>query len=108
MAGNSLAAARTASGTLTASTVDLVFLTGIGNGVSVTNVNGSAPIYFTVDTPGGACKPPTTYAASVGSVGVFCAASVIGQTVSTKLDAQSGAIVQLISSGTPTYTVALQ
>jgi len=100
---NSISAPRVASATLAANAVDLVFLTQGGSGVAVTNVSGSAPIWFTVDAPGGACKPPTVGA----SVGAFCSSSVAGQTINARMDAQFGAIVQLISTGTPQYTVAL-
>lgn len=106
MAGNSIRTKRVASATLQASTVDLVWLTDPGFGVSVTNDSGSAAIYWTVDAPGGACTPPTV-AASTGTVGVFCSAASPGATAVTRTSGQFGTIVQLISSGTPSYTVAV-
>ena len=91
------------SNTLTANTVDIALLTGGGYGVSVTNNTGTAPIWFTVDTRGGACPVPTT-----GGTGEeYSAASVAGATVMVRMDAQFGAVVQLISTGTPSYTVAV-
>lgn len=94
---------RVYSGTLTSDTVDIVLLTEGGYGVQVVNTTGTAPIWFTVSTPGGPCPIPTVG----GSSGEFCAASVTGATVPVRASVQFGALVQLISSGTPTYTVSL-
>ena len=87
---------------LTASTVDLVFLSAAGQGIKVINQSGSAPIYFTVSRPGGDCPVPT-----VGGADNFCAASVAGASDFVRHDGMYGSIVQLISSGTPTYTVEI-
>ena len=106
MSGNSNQAARSVSATLQSSTVDLVWLTDPGFGVSVTNTSGSSDIYFTVDAPGGPCLPPTV-AASTGAQNVFCAASAAGVETVVRSPAQFGSIVQLISSGTPAYTVSV-
>lgn len=84
-----------------AGVVDLAILTNPGYGVSVTNDTGTAPIFFTVDHPGGPCPQPT-----INGVNCFCAAS-IGTTVNVRHDVQFGSVVQLISSGTPQYTVAV-
>ena len=106
MPGNAIQARRAASATLQASTVDLVYLTEGGFGVQVINdTGGASPIYFTVSAPGGACTAPTV-AASTGTVGVFCAAAA-GIPVSVRHSGQFGSIVQLISSGTPSYTVSV-
>ena len=106
MAGNSNQGQRSVSATLQASTVDLVWLTDPGFGVQVTNDTGSADIYFTVSHPGGPCPVPTV-AASTGAQNVFCAASAAGITTVVRHSAQFGSIVQLISSGTPAYTVSV-
>ena len=106
MAGNSNQASRSVSATLAASTVDLVWLTAPGFGVQVTNDSGSADIYFTVDAPGGPCPAPSV-AASTGAQNQFCAASAAGATTVVRSPAQFGSIVQLISSGTPSYTVSV-
>jgi hypothetical protein len=102
MAGAQTAATRVASGTLQANTVDLVHLSAGGFGVQVYNDNATAPIWFTVSHPGGDCSLPT-----IAGVDTFCAASVSGTSVKVRHTAQYGSIVQLISSGTPSYTVAV-
>ncbi len=96
-------ARRVYSSTLTASTVDVVLITEGAYGVQVTNVDGSAPIWFTVSTQGGACPVPTVN----GTNGEYCAASVAGNFLNVRHDAQFGSVVQLISSGTPQYTVGI-
>ncbi len=90
---------------LTANTVDTAVLTGAGFSVKVTNINQTADIYWTVDSPGGACVPPT-----VGGVNTFCAGSVgpSGGVNTRSGDFMYGAVVQLISTGTPHYMVELQ
>ncbi len=85
-----------------AGVVDLAVLTAAGAGVSVTNNNGTAPIWFTVSEPGGACPLPTG-----GGANCYCVGSVAGATVQVRHDGQFGSIVQLVSSGTPNYTVAV-
>ena len=105
MAGNSNQGSRSVSATLQASTVDLVWLTDPGFGVSVENISGSSPIYWTVDHPGGPCTAPSV-AASTGTQNVFCSAASPGAVTTVRHAGQFGSIVQLISSGTPSYTVA--
>lgn len=106
MAGNAISARLVASATLQASTVDLVYLTEGGHGVQVINNTGAtAPIYFTVGAPGGP-NPAPTVAASTGTVGVYCAAAA-GIPVTAVHAGEYGSIVQLISSGTPSYTVSV-
>ena len=98
---NSISARRVASATLTASAVDLIYLSDPGNSIRVTNLTGTSPIYFTVSHPGGAAPVPTVG----GQSGVFCAASVAGTTVAVRHNGMYGSIVQLISAGTPQYQV---
>ena len=85
--------------------VDTAVLTGAGYSVKVTNISENAHLWFTVDSPGGACTPPT-----VGGVNSFCAASVgSGSAATTRAgDFMYGAVVQLISSASVTYMVELQ
>ena len=106
MAGNSNIASRSISATLVASTVDLVVLTDGGFGVQVENVSGTAPIYFSVSHPGGSCTVPSV-AASTGSQNFFCAAAVAGAQTNVRHPGQFGSVVQLISTGTPSYTVSV-
>jgi hypothetical protein len=94
---------RVVSGTLVASTVDLVYLTAPGQGVEVVNLTGTSPIYFTVSHPGGSAPKPTV----AGTDGVFCAASVAGARMQVRHDGMYGSIVQLISAGTPQYQVSV-
>jgi len=104
MAGNSTAGVQVATGTLTANTADLVFLSGGGMSVKITNLTGAAPIWFTVSQAGGPCPVPTVG----GTSGEFCAASVAGTSVSARGQFRFNTVVQLISSGTPAYMVELQ
>lgn len=93
---------RVYSSTLTASTVDLVVLTEGGYGVEVINTTGTAPIWFTISEQGGACPVPTIG----GTTGEFCAASVAGYSMKVRHEGLFGSVIQLISAGTPTYTVS--
>src|ERR1019366_9108435 len=82
-----------------ASVVDLVYLTGAAYAVKVTNLTGTAPIYFTVGSPGGACPAPT-----LNGTGDYYLGATAESSLSTRAgDFQFGTIVQLISSGTPQY-----
>lgn len=94
--------AHTFTSSASVNTVDTVILTDGGFGVTVTNVSGSAPIFFTVSHPGGPCPVPT-----VNGTNGYVAASVAGVTVPVRHAAQFGSVVQLISAGTPQYTVAV-
>ena len=98
---NTISAAKVASATLTGGQVDFVFLSSPGVGVNVINLTGTAPIWFTVSEPGGPCPAPTIG----GQAGVFCSASVAGQTFTVRHAGMYGTVVQLISSGAPTYLV---
>lgn len=103
MAGNQTIAKSVITNTLAANTVDLAILTGAGFGVRVTNLSGTAPIWFTVSHQGGACPVPT-----VGGASEYCVASVAGLGISARHAGQFGSVVQLISSGTPLYMVEVQ
>lgn len=87
--------------TLTASTVDTVILTKSGRGVTVVNVSGSAIIYFTVSHVGGANPQPT-----IGGVNCYVLPATVGSLDVTH-DGQFGSVVNLISSGTPAYSVSI-
>ena len=102
MAGNEISGRKVVTATLTANTVDLVFLTGAGQAVQVINQTGTAPIWFTVSHPGGNAVTPT-----VNGVSCYGVASVAGQTTSVRHDGLYGSFIQLISTGTPTYTVVV-
>lgn len=90
---------------LSANVVDTAVLTGSGFSVKITNLNQVADLYWTVDSPGGACIPPT-----VGGVNSFCAASVgPGGDINTRAGSFIyGAVVQLIANGAVHYLVELQ
>lgn len=91
--------------TTSSNTVDTAVLTGAGFSVKVTNLSENANLFWTVDSPGGACIPPT-----VGGVNTFCSASVgSGAAINTRAgDFMFGAVVQLVSTGAVTYSVELQ
>jgi hypothetical protein len=95
-----ISAGRVATATLTANTVDLVFLTAPGQTIKVSNQSGTAPIFYTVSHPGGACPVPT-----VNGSNCYAVASVAGTYGFVRHDGMYGSIVQLISAGTPQYTV---
>ena len=85
--------------------VDTVILTGAGYSVKVTNLNDGPPLYWTVDSPGGACAVPT-----VGGYNCFVSASVgSGGAINTRAgDFQFGTVVQVIASAPTQYMVELQ
>lgn len=93
---------RSVSAQLTPNVADLVSLTDPGAGVSITNDTGGSLIWFTVSHPGGPCPVPT-----LSGVNSSCAASIPGSTVNLRHPGKAGSIVQLISSGAPTYTVTV-
>lgn len=101
MAGNQNCSARVVYATLAANTVDLVVLTDGAFGVRVTNLNGAAPIWFTVSHPGGSNPVPTIG----GALGEWTAASVAGTAVTVRHAAQFGSCVQLTSTGSVSYMV---
>jgi hypothetical protein len=79
-------------GTLVASTVASVLITGADGTVEVINRSGSAEIYFTVNG-----VVPT-----VGGTDCFVVPAAIGSYV---VVSSASPTVQLISSGTPTFSV---
>ncbi len=85
--------------------VDTAILQGAGFSVKVTNLSENANLFWTVDSPGGACVPPT-----INGVNAFCCASVgSGAAINTRAgDFMFGAVVQLISSASVTYSVEMQ
>lgn len=99
---NSTSAAQVATQTLSANAVDLVLLTTPASSIIVTNETGTAPIYFTVSEPGGPCPIPT-----VGGVNCYAVASVAGAQTAVRHYGRYGSVVQLISTGTPTYSVVV-
>jgi hypothetical protein len=91
-------------GTTGSASVDTVVMSSPGYSVKVTNVSGTSPLFWTVDSPGGACFAPT-----VGGHNAFCSASVAGTAVNSREgDFQFGAIVQLISTAPTQYMVEVQ
>ena len=100
---NSIAGARVVSGTLTANQVDFIYLAAPSQGIEVMNINGAAPIYFTVSHPGGTAPIPTV----AGSVGVYTCPSVAGNYIQVRHDGMYGSIVQLISNGAAAYQVSV-
>jgi len=95
-----ISGSRVVTSTLSSSTVDFVFLKAPGQSVKVTNQTGTAPIFYTVSHPGGTATVPTVNGANCYSV-----ASVAGTSGFVRHDGMYGSIVQLISAGTPQYTV---
>ena len=83
--------------------VDVVLLTKPGVSVKVTNLSGTAPIFFTVSEPGGSCPVP-----AIDGMSCFSAASVAGTSVTARHDGQFGSIIQLVSAGTPQYMCEVQ
>ena len=101
---NSISQTQIANASLSGSGgVDLVYLTNPGFSVRVTNVSGVAPIYFTVDHPGGPCPVPT-----VGGQSCYVVPAGIGLYVSARNDFLSGAIIQLTSASVVQYSAQMQ
>lgn len=82
--------------TLTASTVDTVTLTSAAKRLRIINRSGTAEIYYT--TNGSA---PTVFGANCYVV----VAAITEDSARNELGDQNETKVQLISSGTPTYSV---
>ena len=59
-------------------------------------------IFFTVSEPGGPCPVPT-----VNGVNCYAVASVAGAQTAVRHYGRYGSVVQLISTGTPTYSVVV-
>ena len=100
---NQIAGGQVVNATLQANAVDLVFLTGPGYSIRVTNITGSSPIYFTLSQPGGAATPPT-----VGGNYSFVVPASIGGTTTARGDFLYGGIVQLISAASVQYMCEVQ
>ena len=83
---------------------DTVVLTDGGFSVKVTNITGTAPLYFTVSQPGGPCPVPTTAAAA----NVFVVPSAVNSSVNVRHAGQFGSVVQVVSTGSPSYMVEVQ
>jgi len=98
---------RAVSGTTDGTNADLVVLADPGFGVEVTNVSGNGGIWFTVSEPGGPCVAPVVGAASVGTAGEWYTAATTGVTTKVRHQGQFGSVVQLISSASVTYQVAV-
>lgn len=92
---------RVVNGTLTADTVDTVILTAAARTVTIVNVSGSAEIFFTISHPGGPNVQPT-----VGGTNCFVLPATIGS-LDVRHDGQFGNVINLISSGTPAYSVTI-
>lgn len=82
--------------TLTANTVDTITLDGDYIAVEILNRNGAAEIYATVDT---------SAAPTVGGTGCDVLPAAIGSLTIDASGYGTPTTVQLISSGTPAYTV---
>jgi hypothetical protein len=88
------------NGTLAASTVSLVVLTRPAQGIKVTNIDGTAPIYFRVSHPGGSNAVPSI----VDGLSYVVSASA-GAYDFVRHDGMYGMTVQLVSPGTPKFAV---
>ena len=95
--------ARIYSGLINPSVVDTVYLSDACDVVSITNLTGNAPLWFTVSHPGGSNPQPT-----VNGTATYCAASVAGYTVDVRHAGMFGTIVNLTSSASVEYQVSIQ
>ena len=84
---------------------DVVVLTGAGHSVKVTNITGSAPLFWTVSHPGGTCPVPS---ASGSVASTFVTAGAANAATNARHAGQYGSIVQVVSTGTPSYMVEVQ
>lgn len=82
--------------TLTANTVDTITLDGDYASVEIVNRDGAAEIYATIDT---------TTAPTVGGAGCDVLPAAIGALTVDAPGYGPATVVQLISAGTPAYTV---
>lgn len=87
---------------LTANTVDTVILTAPTlHGVTVLNSTGTSDIYFTVCNVGGPDTQPT-----VAGTDCYHLPAAIGS-LDVEIISLDGVVVNLISSGTPGYSVEI-
>lgn len=85
--------------TLAANTVDTVILTKPTKSITILSDSGSAAIFFTVCLVGGPDVTPT-----VNGVNCYTIPATIGS-LNIPIISNGGVVVNLISSGTPQYTV---
>lgn len=82
---------------------DLIVMSGHGFSIKVTNVGGTAPLWYTASFPGGPCPVP-----SVNEVKSRAVAATANASSSDRQSFQFGAVVQVASTGTTAYLVELQ
>ena len=82
--------------------VDTVWLSGGGSSIKVTNLTGTAPIFFTVSFPGGPCPVPT-----INGTADYVATTA-GMSTNVRTANQFGAIVQLVSASVQSYMCEVQ
>jgi hypothetical protein len=97
MASATIAAGQIAhhSAAMVAATLDTITFTGDRPRLKLTFTSGTTPIFFTTDN-----SAPT-----VGGTASRVLAPVVGQEVFVEPPTAGDAIVKLISSGTPTYSI---
>lgn len=83
---------------------DLCVLTGGGMSVKVTNIAGTAPIFFTVSHQGGACPLPSVN----GSPATYVIAGSPNASTNVRHSGMFGSIVQVTSTGTTSYMIEVQ
>ena len=84
---------------------DVVVLSGSGHSVKVTNISGTAPLFWTVSHPGGPCPVPST-SGSVQSC--YVTAGAAGLSTNARNAGEYGSVVQVVSTGNPSYMVEVQ
>jgi hypothetical protein len=87
---------------------DLVVLSAAGFAVKVTNISGSAPLFWTVSHQGGSCPVPTTNGTTSTGGECYVTAAAAGSSTNARAALQFGAIVQVVSTGSPSYMVEIQ
>jgi len=97
-------AAASVSSASVSGVADLVVLSGAGSSIKVTNVGGGSPLFFTVSHPGGACPIPTV----TGGQGVYAVGATANGFANVRHDGQFGSVVQVVSTGSPSYMVEVQ
>lgn len=83
--------------------VDTVWLSDGCSSTRVTNLTGTAPIFFTVSHPGGPCPIPSS-----NSPTSYVCAPTAGNSVSVRHDGQFGSIIQLVSASVQQYMCEAQ
>jgi hypothetical protein len=82
-------------GQLAANTVDVVTMNADWESIQVVNRSGTAEIYFTVNGT----------AATVGGANCYVLPACLGVATPTGINFNAVTVIQLISSGTPTYSI---